>query len=90
MQGAKLVAPPMTALACTQSTSNGLHVFQIITLRAAVKTYHLLRLVCLGVVRPVVQFYGKQGLLTVKEDKNSGDVILTSIKRNSRLYTDYR
>ncbi|GLI62284.1 hypothetical protein VaNZ11_004846 [Volvox africanus] len=37
-----------------------------------------------------LQFYGKLGLLTCKEDKHSGDVIVTSINRNSVLYTEYR
>ncbi|GIM15473.1 hypothetical protein Vretimale_18249 [Volvox reticuliferus] len=37
-----------------------------------------------------LQSYGKQGLLTCKEDKHSGDVIVTSVNRNSPLYTEYR
>ncbi|EFJ51539.1 hypothetical protein VOLCADRAFT_56991 [Volvox carteri f. nagariensis] len=36
-----------------------------------------------------LQSYGKQGLLTVKEDKHSGDMIVTSVNRNSPIYTDY-
>ncbi|GLC72504.1 hypothetical protein PLESTF_001258200 [Pleodorina starrii] len=37
-----------------------------------------------------LQAYGKQGLLTVKEDKHSGDMIVTSVNRTATIYTEYR
>ncbi|GFR52463.1 hypothetical protein Agub_g14965, partial [Astrephomene gubernaculifera] len=37
-----------------------------------------------------LQSYGKLGLLTLKEDKHSGDVIVTSVNRRAPLYTEFR
>jgi translation initiation factor 2D len=38
-----------------------------------------------------VQAYGgKNGLLTLKEDKHSGDQVITAINRSHELYTNYR
>ena len=40
--------------------------------------------------RPRAQAYAKSGLLQAKEDKHSGDVIVTVVNRKSRMYTDYQ
>ncbi|KAG2496973.1 hypothetical protein HYH03_004979 [Edaphochlamys debaryana] len=37
-----------------------------------------------------LQSYGKTGLLTCKEDKHSGDVIVTGVNRKCALFTDFR
>lgn len=37
-----------------------------------------------------VQSYGKAGLLSCKEDKHSGDLIVTAVNRKCQLYTEYR
>jgi hypothetical protein len=38
-----------------------------------------------------VQAYGgKKGLLTLKEDKHSGDQVVTSVDRTHQLYTEFR
>ena len=38
----------------------------------------------------LMQHYAKEGLLHCKEDKHSGDVIISNVNRNHSLYQEFR